>query len=102
MIQCCNCRRRFYTRCRFRQAFLFLLLQHYISFGKTFFWPTMLAVVSEQFPEGNGALTLNAIGSVRMLSAGSVGTIFLGMIQDYIVTKALTMLIEPADRTESC
>ena len=32
--------------------------------GKTFFWPTMLGVVSEQFPRG-GAVTLGAIGESR-------------------------------------
>ena len=31
--------------------------------GKAFFWPTMLAVVSERFPRG-GALTLGAVGGV--------------------------------------
>ncbi|MEL7187020.1 MAG: MFS transporter, partial [Pseudomonadota bacterium] len=34
--------------------------------GKTFFWPTMLGVVAEQYPKG-GALTLNATGGVGML-----------------------------------
>jgi len=48
--------------------------------GKTFFWPTMLAAVSEQCPKG-GAMTLNCIGGVGMLSL-SVGGIFLGNIQD--------------------
>lgn len=49
--------------------------------GKTFFWPTMLGVVSERFPKG-GALTLNAAGGVGMLSVGVVGTMFLGYWQD--------------------
>ena len=48
--------------------------------GKTFFWPTMLAAVNEQCPKG-GAMTLNCIGGVGMLSL-SVGGIFLGNIQD--------------------
>jgi hypothetical protein len=51
------------------------------GFGKTFFWPTMLGVVSEQFPRG-GALTLNATGGVGMLAVGVVGTVFLGYVQD--------------------
>lgn len=50
------------------------------GFGKTFFWPTMLGVVAEQFPKG-GALTLNACGGVGMLGVG-VGAIFLGIAQD--------------------
>ena len=49
--------------------------------GKAFFWPTMLGVVSEQFPKG-GALTLNAIGGMGMLSVGVIGAVLLGNIQD--------------------
>ena len=49
--------------------------------GKTFFWPTMLGVVSERFPKG-GALTINATGGVGMLSVGVVGTVFLGFWAD--------------------
>lgn len=51
------------------------------AFGKTFFWPTMLGVAAEQFPKG-GALTLNAIGGMGMLSVGVIGAVFLGNIQD--------------------
>ncbi len=40
--------------------------------GKTFFWPNMLAVVSERFPRG-GAPTLGADGGIGMLSAGLLG-----------------------------
>ena len=49
--------------------------------GKSFFWPTTLAVVSEQFPRG-GALTLNAIGGIGMIAVGVVGTPLIGVIQD--------------------
>lgn len=51
------------------------------GFGKTFFWPTMLGVVAEQFPKG-GALTLNTTGGVGMLAVGVIGTALLGNIQD--------------------
>ena len=51
------------------------------GFGKTFFWPTMLGVVSEQFPKG-GALTLNTIAGVGMLAVGIIGSALLGNIQD--------------------
>jgi hypothetical protein len=51
------------------------------GFGKTFFWPTMLGVVSEQFPKG-GALTLNMISGIGMLGVGIVGAALLGNIQD--------------------
>lgn len=56
--------------------------------GKSFFWPTMLGVVSEQFPRG-GALTLNGIAGVGMLGVGIVGAVFLGYIQDTAVSTAV-------------
>ena len=49
--------------------------------GKTFLWPTMLGVVSEQFPKG-GAITIGAIGGVGMLSAGLLGGPGIGFFQD--------------------
>lgn len=58
------------------------------ALGKTFFWPTMLGVVSEQFPKG-GALSLNAMGGVGMLGVGVVGAQFLGLFQDQTVEKKL-------------
>jgi hypothetical protein len=56
--------------------------------GKTFFWPTTLGVVAEQFPKG-GALTLNGVAAVGMLAAGIVGGPFLGNIQDRQVDKEI-------------
>lgn len=50
--------------------------------GKTFLWPTMLAVVSEQFPKG-GAITIGAIGGAGMLSAGLLGGPGIGFKQDF-------------------
>ncbi|MBW3624502.1 MAG: MFS transporter [Armatimonadetes bacterium] len=58
------------------------------ALGKTFFWPTMLGVVAEQFPRG-GALTLNATGGVGMLGVGVVGAVLLGYIQDTSVESRL-------------
>lgn len=52
--------------------------------GKTFFWPTTLGVVAEQFPKG-GALTLNAIAGMGMLAVGTFGNPILGNIQDRYV-----------------
>jgi hypothetical protein len=49
--------------------------------GKTFLWPTMLAVVSEQFPKG-GAITIGAAGGVGMLAAGLLGGPGIGFLQD--------------------
>jgi MFS family permease len=51
------------------------------ALGKTFFWPTMLGVVSEQFPKG-GALALNFTGAVGMMGVGVIGAVILGLVQD--------------------
>lgn len=58
------------------------------AFGKTFFWPTMLGVVAEQFPKG-GAMTLNTIAGVGMLAVGIVGAPFLGYFQDSSISRSL-------------
>jgi MFS family permease len=50
------------------------------ALGKTFFWPTMLGIVSEQTPKG-GALTLNAIAGIGMLAVGTLGFPFIGALQ---------------------
>lgn len=51
------------------------------AFGKTFFWPTTLGVVSERYPKG-GALMLNAIAGVGMLAVGTIGGPMIGTWQD--------------------
>jgi MFS family permease len=56
--------------------------------GKTFFWPTMLGVTSEQCPRG-GALTLNAMGGIGMLAVGILGAPFIGYFQESTATKEL-------------
>jgi MFS family permease len=56
--------------------------------GKTFFWPTILGLTSEQCPKG-GALTLNAVGGIGMLAVGILGAPFLGFLQDSSATKQL-------------
>ncbi len=64
----------------------------FYGFGKTFFWPTTLGVVSEQYPRG-GALMLNAIAGVGMISVGTIGNPAIGAVQDI----ALTAEIRAAD-----
>jgi len=59
--------------------------------GKTFFWPTMLAVVSERYPKG-GAVTLGIIGGVGMLSAGLLGGPGIGFKQDKFASEKLQEL----------
>ncbi|MBC8127403.1 MAG: MFS transporter [Gloeobacteraceae cyanobacterium ES-bin-144] len=56
--------------------------------GKTFFWPTMLGVVSEQTPKG-GALTLNAIAGIGMLAVGIVGGPMIGAITEKTAQTAI-------------
>ena len=56
--------------------------------GKTFFWPTMLGVTAEQCPKG-GALTLNTISGIGMLSVGILGFPFIGYLQESTATKKL-------------
>jgi MFS family permease len=50
--------------------------------GKTFYWPTMLGVISERFPKG-GALALGLSGGIGMISAGVLGGPGIGYFQDY-------------------
>ena len=56
--------------------------------GKTFLWPTMLAVASERFPKG-GAITIGCLGGFGMLSAGLLGGPGLGFKQDYYASSKL-------------
>jgi MFS family permease len=58
------------------------------GFGKTFFWPTMLGITSEQCPKG-GALTLNAIAGIGMIAVGVLGTPFIGGLQEQTATADL-------------
>ena len=57
--------------------------------GKTFFWPTMLGLTSEQCPKG-GALTLNAMGGIGMLAVGILGFPFIGGLQESTATQKLS------------
>jgi hypothetical protein len=58
------------------------------AFGKTFFWPTTLGVVSEQYPRG-GALLLNAISGVGMIAVGTIGGPAIGTLQDITFNRAV-------------
>jgi MFS family permease len=57
--------------------------------GKTFFWPTMLGLTSEQCPKG-GAVTLNAMGGIGMLAVGILGFPFIGGLQESTATQKLS------------
>ncbi len=56
--------------------------------GKTFYWPTLLGVISERFPKG-GALALGLSGGVGMIGAGILGGPGIGYKQDYFCVEKL-------------
>lgn len=65
------------------------------ALGKTFLWPTMLAVGSERFPRG-GAIALGLMGGVGMISAGMLGGPAIGFKQDYYASQKLEETSPPA------
>ncbi|MDX1970224.1 MAG: MFS transporter [Planctomycetaceae bacterium] len=58
------------------------------AFGKTFFWPTMLAVTSDRFPR-TGAVAISIMGGIGMMSAGLLGSTGLGYSKDRFAGEAL-------------
>jgi len=56
--------------------------------GKTFFWPTMLAVASDRFPRC-GAVAISIMGGLGMMSAGLIGSPGLGYAKDRFSGEAL-------------
>ena len=56
--------------------------------GKTFFWPTMLAVASDRFPR-TGAIAISIMGGIGMMSAGLLGSPGLGYAKDRFAGEAL-------------
>ncbi len=58
------------------------------GFGKTFFWPTMLAVASDRFPR-TGAVAISIMGGIGMMSAGQLGSPGLGYAKDRFVAEEL-------------
>jgi len=56
--------------------------------GKTFFWPTMLAIVGDRFP-ATGAVAMSLMGGVGMMSAGLIGSPGLGYFKDRLAAEAL-------------
>ncbi len=58
------------------------------ALGKTFFWPTMLAVASDRFPR-TGAVAISIMGGIGMMSAGLIGSPGLGYAKDRFVEDEL-------------
>ena len=59
------------------------------AIGKTFFWPTMLAVIGDRFPR-TGAIAMSIMGGIGMMSAGLLGGPGLGYAKDRFTTEHLT------------
>jgi len=58
------------------------------ALGKTFFWPTMLAVVGDRFPR-TGAIAMSVMGGIGMMSAGLLGGPGLGYAKDRFTVEHL-------------
>ena len=58
------------------------------ALGKTFFWPTMLAVVGDRFPR-TGAVAMSIMGGIGMMSAGLIGGPGLGYAKDRFTAEHL-------------
>jgi MFS family permease len=73
------------------------------AIGQTFYWPTMLGLVSEQFPKG-GAMTLNTVSAMGLLTVGIFGFPFLGAVQDHYSALAILekepLLVEQVEAKE--
>jgi MFS family permease len=69
----------------FAGAMLALLIY---AVGKTFFWPTMLAVASDRFPH-TGAIAISIMGGIGMMSGGMIGGPGLGYAKDRFASTQL-------------
>ncbi|MFT5632998.1 MAG: MFS family permease [Rubritalea sp.] len=68
--------------------------------GQTFYWPTVLGFTSEQFPKG-GAMTLNTVSAMGLLTVGIFGVPFLGAVGDsYNADVAKAQAIELFEKSE--
>ena len=65
-----------------------LLAMGVYAVGKTFFWPTMLAVASDRFPQ-TGAVAISIMGGIGMLASGLIGSPGLGYAKDRFSSEAL-------------
>lgn len=85
-------------------AWIFAAFVFY-AIGQTFYWPTMLGLVSEQFPKG-GAMTLNTVSAIGLLTVGIFGAPFLGAVQDHyntqtIIAKETTLFEDVRDNNKT-
>jgi len=60
----------------------------FYAVGQTFYWPAVLGFTAERFPKG-GALTLDTVSAMGLLTVGIFGFPFLGAVQDNYNAKAV-------------
>lgn len=60
------------------------------ALGQTYYWPCILGFTSERYPRG-GALTLNTVSAIGLLSAGIIGTPLLGVAFDESIHKTVSV-----------
>ncbi|MDF1800761.1 MAG: MFS transporter [Planctomycetota bacterium] len=68
--------------------------------GQTFYWPTMLGFVAERFPRG-GAMTLNTVSAMGLLTIGIFGAPFLGAVKDSYDAETVTAFAAEAPGFEA-
>ena len=59
------------------------------ALGQTYYWPCVLGFTSERYPQG-GALTLNTVSAIGLLSAGVIGGPLLGVAFDKSIHETVT------------
>jgi MFS family permease len=59
------------------------------ALGQTYYWPCILGFVAERYPQG-GALTLNTVSAVGLLSFGIIGAPLLGVAFDKSINSSLS------------
>lgn len=72
------------------------------AIGQTYYWPCILGFTAERYPKG-GALTLNTVSAMGLLSLGVVGAPVLGVAFDKSIHSSLSeanpTLVEKAPKT---
>ena len=67
--------------------YIFIAFVFY-AVGQTFYWPIVLGFVAERFPKG-GAMTLNTVSALGLLTVGIFGFPFLGAVKDSYDAKSI-------------
>ena len=62
------------------------------AIGQTYYWPCILGFTAEQYPEG-GALTLNTVSAIGLLSVGIIGGQLLGVAFDKSIHSEISQTV---------